>query len=63
MNVPDNYSQWEAYERQQERERSRFPTCDHCGKPLFEYLFRIDGEVLCESCLTDTYREEVTLDE
>ena len=59
----DNYALWEAHEREQERQRLRYPTCDHCGKTLWEYIFRIDGEVLCESCLTDIYREEVPFDE
>ena len=62
MSVPDNYSQWEAHERKQEQEQSKYPTCDHCGNPMYEYLFKIDEEILCEDCVKYLYREEVTLD-
>ena len=63
MNIPDNYDQFLAHERKQEILRSKFPTCDRCGTTLYEFLFRIYGEVLCESCVNDIYREGVTLDE
>lgn len=59
MSIPDNYSQWEAHERQQERLRERLPACEEakCGKQINEdHLFVIDGEILCEACMIRRYR-------
>lgn len=59
MGIPDNYSQWEAHERQQESLRERLPICEevNCGKQINEdHLFVIDGEILCEDCMIRRYR-------
>lgn len=63
MNVPDNYDQWEAHERQQERQRSKYPSCDICGEALYEYCYQIEGKTLCSACVNLIYREEVDIDE
>lgn len=59
MNIPDNYSQWQAHDNQQEAELERLPMCDNpkCGKRIQdEHCFKIDGEILCEDCMIDRYR-------
>ena len=61
MNIPDNYDQWEAHERQQKKWRSRFPTCDICGETLYEYQYKISGETLCKYCVNRIYREEIEI--
>jgi DNA-directed RNA polymerase subunit RPC12/RpoP len=64
MNIPDNYSQWEAHERQQERQRARLPKCDRCGEEIQgEHYFDIYGDIYCEECAYKLFRREVTLDE
>jgi ribosomal protein L34E len=64
MNIPDNYDQWLAHDRQQERLRSRLPKCDRCHEPIQgEYLFDIYGDIYCEDCAKKLFRREVTLDE
>lgn len=63
MNVPDNYNQWEAHERQQERQRKRLPKCDQCGEEIQEHFFDIYGDIYCEECGIKMFRKEVTLDE
>lgn len=64
MNIPDNYSQWEAHERRKEKLLDRLPKCDHCRKPIQdEYKFDIHGETYCERCAIILFRTEVTLDE
>ena len=51
MNVPDNYSMWEAYEARIEAARERFPICSHCGERIYEErLFDIDGELYHPEC-------------
>jgi len=64
MNIPDNYSQWEAHERKQQQLLDRMPKCDCCTKPIQdEYYFDIYGETYCESCLVKRFRMEVIFDE
>lgn len=55
----DNYGLWEQHDREQEREASKYPVCTCCGKRIFdEYLYQIDGEILCFDCLKDNYRHD-----
>ena len=64
MNVPDNYSQWEAHERQQERQLARLPKCDRCSEAIQgEHYFDIYGDIYCEDCVRKLFRREVVLDE
>ena len=58
MNVPDNFSQWEAHERQQEALLDKLPECESCGKLIQDdYYFEIDNEILCEECMNQRYRK------
>ena len=58
MNVPDNFSQWEAHERQQESLLDKLPECESCGKLIQDdYYFEIDNEILCEECMNQRYRK------
>ena len=42
---------------QQEWEDS-LPRCDHCGEPVDDYVYDIDGEILCIQCVIDKYRRD-----
>ena len=60
MNIPDNYDQWEAHDREQEEQLEKFPVCEHCGKPIQgEYLYLIDGEFICPDCLDREFKKNV----
>ena len=61
--MPDNYSQWEAHERQQEIQLELLPECERCGDPIQEHIFDIYGDIYCEECAHKLFRREVTLDE
>lgn len=64
MNIPDNYDQWLAHERQQERQLARLPKCDRCWEEIQgEHYFDIYGETYCEECAIKMFQKEVTLDE
>lgn len=57
MYVPDNYDAYERYEAEQEMRLSRSPKCAECGEPIQdEYLYVIDDELFCESCMYDLFR-------
>lgn len=54
--IPDNYDQWEAHDRYKESLLERLPVCDECGKRIQDDMyFDIDGEILCEKCITYKY--------
>ena len=60
MNIPDNYDQWLAHERQQERQLERLPVCENpkCKKRIQdEHFFKVEGEILCEECMISRYRK------
>lgn len=55
--MPDNYSQWEAHEREQERRLARLPVCRCCGEPIQEErAWRFNGLLWCEACAEAEFR-------
>lgn len=63
MNIPDNYSQWEAHEAAQEKALADCYHCDHCGQAIQdEYYYEINGEFLCEDCMKREYRKAVEIE-
>ena len=59
MNVPDVYDQWEAHEREKERQLERLPVCEVCGNPIQdEHLFLINDEFVCTDCLIRDFRKD-----
>jgi hypothetical protein len=51
MVIPDNYSQWEAHEREQEAWLEKRPVCSYCGEPIQDdELFDISGELYHIEC-------------
>lgn len=59
MYVPDNYDAFRAWDAARAAEEARLPKCSDCGEPIDEMMYRINGEVLCESCLNFRYGESV----
>lgn len=56
----DAYDMWKYRERSQRRKLDTLPTCDRCGEPIQDdYLWRVDGLVLCEDCAANMYRFSV----
>ena len=59
MTLPDNFSQWEAHERQQEAMRDKLPTCERCGNAIQqEWAVCIDGAWYCDDCI-EYFQKEV----
>ena len=43
-----------------QRELDKLPKCDYCNKPITgDFLFDINGDILCEGCLNDNFRKAV----
>lgn len=59
MSIPDNYSQWEARDRDQNRWLESLPKCKCCEEPIQqEMAYHRNGEWICDACL-ENCREEV----
>ena len=51
--APDNYSQWEAHEREAERWLARRPVCVDCEEHIQdEEGYYINGEWICSDCMS-----------
>lgn len=47
----------ERYAADCEEQAEKYPTCDICGNIITdETFYEVSGEILCESCMVDTYR-------
>ena len=52
--IPDNYSQYEAYENRIYQEQRRRPVCSMCHEPIMDdYGYRVKGLLICPDCLDD----------
>ncbi len=55
--IPDAYDQWKKHDAEMEADLMTFPVCAECGEPIqTEYLFEIDGELICEDCMSEHRR-------
>lgn len=60
--LPDNYDLFVQHDREQERALQKLPICSCCLEIIQdEYYWDLGGEVLCEECLNDNYRKEVSV--
>jgi formylmethanofuran dehydrogenase subunit E len=50
-----DFAKWE---REQQAWEDSLPRCDSCGEPVDDYVFDIDGEVLCIECMIAKYRRD-----
>lgn len=47
-----------AYDYEQGVAEEKYPTCDICGEHILDdYLYDIDGDLVCEECLKEHYRK------
>lgn len=60
MNVPDNYDAFVAHQTEQDRKEEELPRCDYCNKRINDdYVYDIDGDIICEDCLRKHYRQPI----
>lgn len=50
-----DFSNWE---REQQEWEDRLPRCERCNEPVDDYVFDIDGEILCIECMIAKYRRD-----
>ncbi len=57
MDIPDNYDMWQQHEWKKEQLLSMLPLCEICDEHITdEYYYKINGRVICESCLNEYYK-------
>ena len=57
--IPDYNDLYAAHERRRERELRKYPICDSCDERITDdYLYRINGVSICETCLKEDFRRK-----
>lgn len=55
----DPVADFHRYDAERETELAKLPKCDKCKKRIQdEYLYEIEGQLLCEGCMKDLYRHD-----
>mgnify|MGYP007037194154 CR=1 FL=1 len=47
------------WQKEQQEWEDRLPHCDNCNEVVDDYVFDIDGEILCIECMIAKYRRDV----
>ena len=50
---------WDAerYYQNCEKRKAQLPKCSECGEPITaECAYEVNGEIICEDCMTDNHR-------
>lgn len=60
-NIPDYTELHAMHERRRERALRKYPICNHCDQRITEeYLYEIDGVLICEPCLLEDFRKKTS---
>ena len=55
----DPLADYSRHEAEEERCLQRRPKCDICGEPIQDdYLYDINGTLICEKCLERDFRKD-----
>ena len=55
--MEDNFSMWNAHDREVERQSEKLPVCENCGRKInADHYFDVENEILCERCMVRRYR-------
>lgn len=54
----DPIADYYAYEDEQAKALEKYPVCSCCEEHIVDdYLYDIDGDLICEDCLKEYYRK------
>ena len=60
MDVPDNYDMFSSHQAEMDSKEEKLPICDCCLETIDDdYVYDIDGEILCGDCLKFLYRKPI----
>lgn len=54
----DPAADYDRYCAEEQRYIDSLPKCSECGETIEDYVFDIDGEILCYDCLCEKYRHD-----
>jgi transposase len=54
----DPIADFQRRERERQEWEDSLPHSDHCDEPVDDYVYDIDGEILCIQCMIDKYRRD-----
>lgn len=53
----DPLDDYDRLARKQAEAEARLPVCDECNSKIYDdYYFEINGEILCEECMSNRYQ-------
>jgi formylmethanofuran dehydrogenase subunit E len=56
----DPVADFEAWDGEQERKLEQLPICEYCNERILgDYLYEIEGCLVCEECLDRYFRKNV----
>lgn len=56
----DPIADFDRWEDKRQEEEDRLPVCEICGEPIQDdFLYDIEGTLICEECLNSEYRKPV----
>ena len=55
----DPIRDFNAWDREQQEAEDLLPMCDSCHERVDDYVYDINGEILCIQCLVARYRKSV----
>jgi formylmethanofuran dehydrogenase subunit E len=56
----DPIADYSRYDAERQKEEESLPKCDICGEPIQDdYLYDLDGNLVCEECLIDNFKKPV----
>lgn len=55
----DPIADFQRRERERQEWEDSLPCCDRCKEKIDDYVYDIDGEILCIQCMIDKYRRDV----
>ena len=51
-----DFKRWEQEQREWE---DKLPCCERCGEKVDDYVYDVDGEILCIECMITKFRRDV----
>jgi formylmethanofuran dehydrogenase subunit E len=55
----DPMRDFDRWQKEQDAWEASLPRCERCGETVDDYIYDVDGELLCIDCLNDKFRKNV----
>ena len=55
----DPVADFARWDKAQQEWEAKLPKCECCGEPIDDWVWNINGEILCDDCAREKYRRSV----